>query len=233
MLQTTCLQPERKSSLMMQLTRGLRLPVSSKEEQSNNDEQKEELCERFAGEVDEGCRWPRTYDAQIRAWNPRRSQEVMTTVHILLPHEVAHVLHNHLNADSVLDRSGLDALSREHTESCERNARCSLLPMGLWGDGAPCNWDRSESLEIFALNLPGPTGDFKRLRLPLTRAKTYPRIRSQMSWVSSRGRFNIWQVDDFRRIETTEHPWIRNVQRWQARRWQCKGYSLKSGVIRN
>ena len=169
MLQTTCLQPERKSSLMMQLTRGLRLPISSKEGQSNTDEHKEELCERFAGEVDEGVpKGPRTYDAQIRAWNPRRSQEVMTTVQMLLLHEVAHVLHNHLKADSVLDRSGVDALTREHTESCERNARCSLLPMGLWSDGAPFNCDRSESLEIFALNLPGPTGDFKRLRLPLT-----------------------------------------------------------------
>ena len=115
-----------------------------------------------------GCRWPRTYEAQIRTWNPRRSQEVVTIVHMFLLHEVAHVLHNHLNADSLWDRSGLDALTREHTESCERKARCSLLPMGLWGDGAPCNWDRSESLEVLALNLPGPSGDLKRLRLPLT-----------------------------------------------------------------
>ena len=48
-----------------------------------------------------GCRWPRTHEAQIRTWNPRRSQEVVTIVHMLLPHEVAHVLHNHLNAASM------------------------------------------------------------------------------------------------------------------------------------
>ena len=46
--------------------------------------------------------------------------------------------------------------------------RANALPMGLWSDGAPCKWHRSESLEVFALNLPGPTGDLKRLRLLLT-----------------------------------------------------------------
>ena len=50
-------------------------------------------------------------------------------MHVLLPHEVVHVLHNHLNAESLWDRSGL----HEHTESCEREAGCSLLPMGKWG----------------------------------------------------------------------------------------------------
>ena len=97
-------------------------------------------------------------------------------MHMLLPHEVAHVLHNHLNVESLWDRSSLVALTREHAESCERKARCSSLPMGLWGDGAPCNWDRPESLEVFALNLPGPTGDLKRLRLPLTGVSSKKRI---------------------------------------------------------
>ena len=27
--------------------------------------------------------------------------------------------------------------------------------LGMWGDGAPCNWDRSGSIEAFSMLLPG------------------------------------------------------------------------------
>ena len=63
---------------------------------------KKKNCARDLGaRLLRGCRWTRTHEAQIRTWNPRRSQEVVTIVHVLLPHEVAHVLHNHLNAASM------------------------------------------------------------------------------------------------------------------------------------
>jgi len=43
-----------------------------------------------------------------------------------------------------------------------------LLGLGLWGDGIPCNWDRTESVEVVALNLPGLAGKYHGLRLPIT-----------------------------------------------------------------
>ena len=30
-----------------------------------------------------------------------------------------------------------------------------ILALGLWMDGVPCNWDRTDSLEVFSLNFPG------------------------------------------------------------------------------
>ena len=43
-----------------------------------------------------------------------------------------------------------------------------MVPLGLWGDGVPCNWDRTESVEVVSLNLPGQGGQYKNLRLPVT-----------------------------------------------------------------
>ena len=31
----------------------------------------------------------------------------------------------------------------------------SVIPLGLWSDATPMNWDRSESLELILVNLPG------------------------------------------------------------------------------
>ena len=43
-----------------------------------------------------------------------------------------------------------------------------MVPLGLWGDGVPGNWDRTESVEVVSLNLPGQSGKYKNLRLPFT-----------------------------------------------------------------
>jgi hypothetical protein len=43
----------------------------------------------------------------------------------------------------------------------------TLIPLGLWGDGVPFNFDRSESLECFTLKLPGLTGVHEHMRMPL------------------------------------------------------------------
>ena len=67
-----------------------------------------------------------------------------------------------------MQRDGLDPKSLDHLTNCERKAGQPLLSLGLWGDGVPCNWDRTESVETFALNLPGQCGVYKPLRLPIT-----------------------------------------------------------------
>ena len=43
----------------------------------------------------------------------------------------------------------------------------ALAGVGLHGDGVPCNWDRSESVETVSINLPGLPDAFKKLRLPV------------------------------------------------------------------
>ena len=61
----------------------------------------------------------------------------------------------------------MDPLTERHLRTAEAQAGLPLLPLGLWGDGAPTQWDREESIETFSLNLPGQAGDYKQLRLPL------------------------------------------------------------------
>ena len=44
----------------------------------------------------------------------------------------------------------------------------TTMPLGLWADGCPVKWDRSESIVVISLNFPGQTLDkYKRLRIPL------------------------------------------------------------------
>ena len=43
-----------------------------------------------------------------------------------------------------------------------------LLGCGLWLDGVPCNFDRSRSLQVVSLSLPGLVGEGAKLRFPLT-----------------------------------------------------------------
>ena len=42
-----------------------------------------------------------------------------------------------------------------------------LLGFGIHGDGSPCNYDRTESVEAISLNLPGVGGHYARMRIPL------------------------------------------------------------------
>ena len=86
-----------------------------------------------------------------------------------LPHEiVATLMRNATDSEHLYDRQGLDPLSLKHLVECEAKAGDRLVAVGLWGDAAPCNWDRTESLQVFSLNLPGLSGDHRTLRIPIT-----------------------------------------------------------------
>jgi hypothetical protein len=62
----------------------------------------------------------------------------------------------------------MDPKTLAHLQFCEEQAGEQLLGLGIWGDEVPCNWDRSESVAVLGMNMPGLTGDFAKLRLPLT-----------------------------------------------------------------
>ena len=114
--------------------------------------------------------WPGLYWAQIRVDNKKSHTEEAQWLAFFLPHEILEALAR-LAADKELlyNRAGLDALGRGHLESACASAGCNLVGLGLfWGDGVPCNWDRSESVEVFSLNFPGQEGEYKPLRIPLT-----------------------------------------------------------------
>ena len=62
----------------------------------------------------------------------------------------------------------MEPRTKEHLDVVKQELQCDeLLGLGLWIDGAPYNWDRSESLEIVSLNLPGLEGKHSNMRIPL------------------------------------------------------------------
>ena len=89
-------------------------------------------------------------------------------VDILLPHEVLSALSRFANPDVLHARDGLDPKSEAHLSRVESVAGDRFVSIGLWGDGVPCNWDRSETLEVFTLSLPGLAPPWANLRIPIT-----------------------------------------------------------------
>ena len=106
--------------------------------------------------------WPKLYWSKIPCWNPKKQIQEMVEMPFLLPHEAVAKLFEHGDANFILSRGILEedrALLRAHAEACEpARDPATILPLGLWGDGVPCNWDRSQSLEIIALTLPSIPG---------------------------------------------------------------------------
>ena len=84
-----------------------------------------------------------------------------------LPREYIASLANVGDTGVLLDSSGLDTETERLQDVCEAETQDRLVPLGMWGDGVPVNWDRSESVEVFSLNLPGQSGKYKLLRMPL------------------------------------------------------------------
>ena len=102
--------------------------------------------------------WPGLYTEGIRCWNTKTNQEEVMPMHFLLPHELVALLVRVGDKQRLLETDGMDPKTLQHLRECEGKAGESLLAIGLWGDGAPCNWDRTESLEVFSINFPGLTG---------------------------------------------------------------------------
>ena len=115
-----------------------------------------------------GKGWPSLYKAQLRVWDVHNQREVTTAMPMLLPHELIAALAKHNSLESLLVRDGLTKDCREHLQQAEgKLQKASLLGLGLWCDGVPYNWDRSQSIEVVSLSLPGLCSSGAQLRLPL------------------------------------------------------------------
>ena len=112
--------------------------------------------------------WPPLFYANIRSWCPKQSKMIMVKLPMYLPHELLGALASVNDADVLLQTEGLNTCVLEHLQKAERKDSCKYVPFGFWGDGVPCNWDRTQSLECFSLSLPGISGESANIRFPLT-----------------------------------------------------------------
>jgi len=111
--------------------------------------------------------WPPLFLASIRTWDPKKQRVVITKLPMYLPHELLGSLLLVNSANALLQTDGLNPCVAEHVQKAERCSGCRYMPFGIWGDGVPCNWDRTQSLECFSLSLPGLQGTGANIRFPL------------------------------------------------------------------
>jgi hypothetical protein len=110
--------------------------------------------------------WMPDYIADVRVWDPKANKVDVEKVPMQLIHEVVAVLLKHGFRDKLLEKDNMDPLTLEHIRQCELDAGCDLLGLGIWGDGAPTQWDRNETIDVISLSLPGIKA-YKTLRIPL------------------------------------------------------------------
>ena len=185
--------------------------------------------------------WPKLYVAPVRVWNRKRQQEETVDMPFLLPHELLHALLKRGSKATLLGQEGMCEETRAHMQrACDELRATELLGVGLWLDGVPCNWDRTESLEVVTMSLPGLTGRLGNIRLPLTvinkvfciKHKTLDDILSVISWSfrslaegimpSCRHDGSAWQASDVRRSKLAALPvGVRGVLAEVRGDWAC------------
>ena len=153
-----------------------------------------------------GSLWPKQYLAKIRCWCPKKKVEHLQWMAFGLPHEYIAQLVKYGDLDKICDTDGLDAISKRHLAKCMASVGAEMVPLGLWADGVPCQWDRDQTIEILTLNLPGlsRTGEHRKIRLPV--AVIMKTNMSQNTWDDI---FSIvlWS---FRHMATGVYPSSRN-----------------------
>ena len=135
---------------------------------------KKNLSRDLTREFLRGSLWPSLYYAEITVFDVKRSCEKSILLPIILPHELLHQLSEKaLSPEALLTTTGLSGDARRHLQqACLELNKANLVPLGLWGDGVPCNYDRSQSLDVFCMSLPGLSGNQANMRLPLTAVNT-------------------------------------------------------------
>ena len=90
---------------------------------------------------------------------------------ILLVHEVVKEILRIADKEKLLSREGLEPRDIEHLQNVALELGENpddLLALGVWCDGVPFNWDRSQSIEVLAMSFPGLKGEWANLRIPIT-----------------------------------------------------------------
>ena len=116
-----------------------------------------------------GTEWPRLYWAPIRIWCKKKQSIVTEELPFILPHEFVFQLCE--KGDPSIFKLNLQPDDEEHLRYAAAHMdlpdHTPLLVLGLWSDAVPCNWDRSESIDLVVLNCPSLPGHYQKLRVPL------------------------------------------------------------------
>ena len=113
--------------------------------------------------------WPQIYWAKIDFWHPKKQKVQKEWLAFLLPHEWLGKLAARIKDASLLATwQGLGPTAQSECARAAQELQCKdLIPLSFWCDGVPYNWDRSQSLEVMNLGMPG-VPEWMNLRIPFT-----------------------------------------------------------------
>jgi hypothetical protein len=112
--------------------------------------------------------WPPLYFIDVEIMNPATQTVGIKKLPLILPHEVVFFLAKRNAKEALLREECMAQCTRRHLEAARRELNVEeLVGIGLWGDGVPCKFDRSESIECLTMNLPGPPAAVN-MRIPVT-----------------------------------------------------------------
>ena len=129
-----------------------------------------------ARSLKKGAAWkihsgPRYTGPKLPLFNNKKQVEQQASMPFLLPHEIVRTFFELGDPAAILGKSALQEdmqLLEKHALACEPpKDPAGILPLGLWSDGVPCKYDRSQSLEVIALSFPSLPG----IRIPLLYVK--------------------------------------------------------------
>jgi hypothetical protein len=139
-----------------------------------------------------GSKWPSVYVAKVRAFDPKTQKKTRMRLPFFLPHEILATIADHqCDTSKLYVTTSMSSSAEKHiASSCLELQLDKAVGVGLWCDGVPCNWDRTESLEIVTINLPGLEGSDSLLRIPITamnkkfmvKFETYDDILEIVAW---------------------------------------------------
>ena len=105
----------------------------------------------------------------------------------LLPHEVLTKLFARaINPDKLRCEDNMSTAAKNHLAFARHELQDQgLIGLGLWGDGCPNKFDRSQSLEVFCWNIPGATDeDVRNMRVPIRAIPTSTFAALKLAWMT-------------------------------------------------
>jgi hypothetical protein len=138
-----------------------------------------------------GKGWPTVYVAYITAWDKKAFRAKQVQCAFLLPHEIIRSLLAFNDVEKLCCTDRLSPRALRHLVQCKDKLHDAMVvPIGLWGDGCPVNYDRTESVEMITMSLPGLTDKGSCFRVPLVGLskrfvmtdKTYDSIFEVLAW---------------------------------------------------
>ena len=101
------------------------------------------------------CLWFNKYIVLIPCYNPGTQAEEMKKIPFLLPHEILFVFSKRSEKKDLLQTGGMCELSKKHLANIQMQFQVrEAIGFGLWIDGTPYNYDRSQILKYISLNFP-------------------------------------------------------------------------------